>query len=87
MRKHVITEARIREIIQEEIAIQQLLEEGFLDSAKDAIKKLSVAVTNRFKEAADKWANVISEKINMMQTIPPEILTIVNALEPVPTLS
>jgi hypothetical protein len=81
VRNYVITEARIREIIQEEIAIQQLLEEGFLDSAKDAIKKLSVAVTNRFKEAADKWANVISEKINMMQTIPPEILTIVNALE------
>ena len=81
MRQHIITQARIREIIQEEIVIQHLIEEGLLDSAKDGLKKLSDKVTGAFRSVADKWASVIFEKMNLMQSMPDDVKMIVGALK------
>jgi len=65
-RHSIITEARLRQIIQEEIERRYLIEEGLWDDVKDGVKKLSDYVTEKFKSIAAEWASTINEKIKAL---------------------
>ena len=77
---NMISEARLRKIIQEELQRKYLIEEGLWDDVKDGVKKLSNYVTEKFKSAANEWANTISEKIEALTNKPEELDSVLNAL-------
>lgn len=77
----VITEARLREIIQEELTRQYLIEEGLWDDVKSGVKKLSKKVTAAFKSLAGDWATTIKEKIEELGNLPEETKMIVDAVK------
>jgi hypothetical protein len=81
VKKVTISEANLRSIIRNEIAIQHLIEEGMWDDVKDGLKKLSSAVSDAFSGVADKWAQTISEKIAALQKLPPEVLDVIEAVK------
>jgi len=68
----IISEARLRRIVQEEIERKYLIEEGLWDDVKDGVKKLSDYVTQKFKSVAVEWANTINEKIVGLEEEKPE---------------
>lgn len=76
-----ITEARLREIIQEELTRQYLIEEGLWDDVKSGVKKLSAKVTAKFKSLAADWASTIKEKIEELSSLPEETMVVVDAVK------
>lgn len=77
----IITEARLREIIQEELTRQYLIEEGLWDDVKSGVKKLSAKVTAKFKSLATDWASIIKEKIDELSNLPEETVTVIDAVK------
>jgi len=77
----VITEARLREIVQEELFRSYLIEEGLWDDVKGGVKKLSAKVTAKFKSLATDWASVIKEKIDELGNLPEETALIISAVK------
>lgn len=78
---NMISEARLRKIIQEELQRKYLIEEGLWDDVKDGVKKLSNYVTEKFKSAANEWANTISEKIEALTNKPEELDLVMSAIK------
>jgi hypothetical protein len=78
---NVISEARLRKIIQEELQRKYLIEEGLWDDVKDGVKKLSNYVSEKFKSAANEWANTISEKIEALTNKPEELDLVMSAIK------
>lgn len=81
MKKQVITEARLREIIQEELTRQHLIEEGLWDDVKSGVKKLSAKVSAKFKSLADDWASTIKEKIDELSNPSKETMIVIDAVK------
>lgn len=81
MKKQVITEARLREIIQEELTRQYLIEEGLWDDVKSGVKKLSAKVSAKFKSLADDWASTIKEKIDELSNPSKETMVVIDAVK------
>lgn len=81
MKKQVITEARLREIIQEELTRQYLIEEGLWDDVKSGVKKLSAKVSAKFKSLADDWASTIKEKIDELSNPSKETMAVIDAVK------
>ena len=77
----VISEARLRKIIQEELQRKYLIEEGLWDDVKDGIKKLSNYVSEKFKAAASEWASTISSKIEALSQKPEELNLVMAAIK------
>jgi len=73
----IISEARLRRIVQEEIERKYLIEEGLWGDVKDGVKKLSDYVTQKFKSVAVEWANTINEKIVGLEEEKPEGLDLI----------
>lgn len=80
-RNTIITEARLRQIIHEEIERRYLIEEGLWDDVKDGVKKLSDYVTEKFKSAAADWASTISEKIKALAEKPEGLDLVMSAIK------
>ena len=81
MKKLVITETQLRHLIQEELVRNYLLQEGLWDDVKSGVKKLSKAVTEKFKNLASDWAKIIIEKLDELKSLPTEINSVVDALK------
>ena len=79
--KSVITEARLREIIQEELERQYLIEAGLWDDVKDGVKKLSDYVSKKFKSAAAQWASSINEKIQALSEQSSDVNIVMSAIK------
>lgn len=77
----IITEARLREIIQEELTRRYLIEEGLWDDVKSGVKKLSAKVSAKFKSLAADWATTIKEKIDELGNLPDETKNVVDAVK------
>jgi len=80
-RNSVISEARLRWIIQEEIERKYLIEEGLWDDVKNGVKKLSDYVTQKFKSVAVEWASTINEKIVALEEKPEGLDLIISAVK------
>jgi len=78
---NVISEARLRQIIQEEIERKYLLEEGLWDDVKDGVKKLSNYVSEKFKSIAAEWANTINEKIKALSQRSTDLDLVMSAIQ------
>jgi|GEM_PF-2726673 len=78
---NVISEARLRQIIQEEIERKYLLEEGLWDDVKDGVKKLSNYVSEKFKSAAAEWASTINEKIKALSQKSADLDLVMSAIK------
>lgn len=82
MKKNVvISEARLRRIIEEELVRDYIIREGLWDDVKSGVKKLSSMVTQKFKDVAMEWASTLKEKISQLSKIPEDILKVVDALK------
>ncbi len=77
----VISEARLRRIIEEELIRDYIIREGLWDDVKSGVKKLSKMVTEKFKEVALEWAATIKEKISQLAKVPDEVLKVIEALK------
>lgn len=77
----IISEDRLRQIIQEELERKYLIEEGLWDDVKDGVKKLSDYVSEKFKSAAAEWANTINQKIEALSQKPEELNLIMSAIK------
>lgn len=77
----VITEERLRQIIQEEIVRHHLMQEGMWDDVKDGVKKLSSYVSKKFKSAAAEWGSKISEKLEDLSEMPEEVKLVMDAVK------
>jgi len=80
-RSSLITEERLRQIIQEELERKYLIEEGLWDDVKDGVKKLSAYVSEKFKSAAAEWASIISQKIEELSKRPEELNLVMSAIK------
>lgn len=78
---NVISEARLRRIIQEEIERKYLIEEGLWDDVKDGVKKLSDYVSQKFKSAAAEWASTINEKIEALSQKSEDLDVVMSAIK------
>lgn len=83
MKRHnrIISEARLRQIIFEELVNQHLIEEGLWDDVKGGVKKLSAYVTKQFKSVAATWAKAISDRLAKMNQIPEDAKKVFAALK------
>lgn len=77
----VITEAKLRRIIRDELARQYIIQEGLADDAKQGIIKLTKAVKEKIKGKAKDLASKISEAIATFKEMPDELKTLVNAIK------
>lgn len=77
----VISEARLRQIIEEELIRDYILREGLWDDVKNGVKKLSKMVTEKFKEVAMEWAGAIKEKMSQLAKVPEDVLKVIEALK------
>lgn len=75
-----ITEAQIRRITQEEVALY-MLEEGMWDDVKNGAARLKKLVTQKFGKVAAKWGTAIKEKAQALSKLPPEIEQGIQALK------
>ena len=75
-----ISEARLREIIYEELVRDYLIREGMWDDVKAGVKKLSTFVTQQFKSVAAKWAAAITKKVSELK-VPDEVKQIMGVLK------
>lgn len=80
-RSSIITEARLRQIIQEEIERKYLIEEGLWDDVKDGVRKLSDYVTEKFKSVTIEWASTINEKIKALTEKPEGLDLVMSAIK------
>ena len=76
-----MTEARLRQIVQEEVLRQHLISEGIWDDVKDGVKKLSSIVSQKFKTVASDWVAKINEKIEELSTLPEEVSLVMSAVK------
>lgn len=80
-RSAAITEARIRQIIYEELVAQHLINEGIWDDVASGAKRLSAYVTKQFKSVAAGWAKAISERLGKLKEVPDDVKTVFGALK------
>lgn len=76
-----ISEARLREIIYEELVREYLVREGLWDDVKNGVKKLSAYISKQFKQVAGKWAAAISDKVSKLSVMPDEVKQIMGVLK------
>jgi hypothetical protein len=77
----LITETRLRQIIQEELERKYLIEEGLWNDVKDGVKKLSDFVSQKFKSVAAEWASTIDEKIKDLSTKSEDLNVVMQAIK------
>ena len=80
----VLTETQLRQIIFDELVAQHvsLMQEGMWDDVKDGVKKISDAVTAKFKDIALKWASTIADALQKMgDGVPDDAKKIVQVLK------
>jgi hypothetical protein len=77
----VITEARLRKIIEEELVRDYLIKEGMWDDVKGGVQKLSAYVSKQFKQVAAQWAAAISEKISLFSKMPDGLKKVMGVLK------
>lgn len=80
-RRPALSEARLRQIIYEELVREYMIREGIWDDVKSGVKKLSSYVTKQFKQVAAKWASVISDRVAKLAEIPPEVKQVMQVLK------
>lgn len=51
----MITESRLREMVQHEMILHVLMQEGLWDDVKTGMQRLRAVVSNKFGNAIDKW--------------------------------
>ncbi len=78
---NVITQERLRQIVQEELERKYLIEEGLWDDVKDGVKKLSSYVSEKFKSIVSEWANTIGEKIEELSKEPKDLKLVMSAIK------
>ena len=79
--KPVITEAKLRKIIYEELVDAYLVQEGLWDDVKGGVKKLSAFVTKQFKSVAASWAKAITQAVGQLGEIPEEAKKVMQVLK------
>lgn len=80
-RRPVITEARLRQIIFDELVEQYMIQEGLWDDVKSGVKKLSAFVTQQFKQVAASWAKAITQALGKLEQIPDATKQILQVLK------
>ena len=81
LRPRIMTEERLRQIVQEEILRQHLINEGLWDDVKDGVKKLSDIVSQKFKSVVGDWTAKINEKIAELSKTPEEVSLVMSAVK------
>ena len=76
----VISEAKLRKIIREELTRQYIVQEGLADDAKQGIVKLTKAVEEKIKSKAKELAAKISEAMASFKNMPDELKTLIDTL-------
>ena len=79
--KPVISEAKLRRIIREELTRQYIVQEGLTDDAKQGIVKLTKAVKDKIKGKAKELAAKISEAIAAFKSMPDELKSLIDAIK------
>ena len=79
--KPIISEAKLRKIIREELTRQYIVQEGLADDAKQGIVKLTKAVKDKIKGKAKELAAKISEAMATFNSMPDELKTLINAIK------
>ena len=79
--KPVISEAKLRKIIREELTRQYIVQEGLADDAKKGIVKLTKAVKEKIKGKAKELAAKISEAMASFKNMPDELKTLIDAIK------
>jgi len=77
----VISEAKLRKIIREELTRQYIVQEGLTDDAKQGIIKLTKAVKDKIKGKAKELAAKISEAMAAFKKMPNELKSLVDAIK------
>jgi hypothetical protein len=77
----LISEAKLRKIIREELTRQYIVQEGLTDDAKQGIIKLTKAVKDKIKGKAKELAAKISEAIATFKKMPNELKTLIDAIK------
>lgn len=80
-RRPAITEARLRQIIFDELIEQYMIQEGLWDDVKSGVKKLSDFVTKQFKQVAASWAKTITQALGKLGEIPDAAKQILQVLK------
>lgn len=80
-RRPAITEARLRQIIFDELVEQYMIQEGLWDDVKSGVKKLSDFVTRQFKQVAASWAKTITQALGKLGEIPDAAKQILQVLK------
>ena len=79
--KPVISEAKLRRIIREELTRQYIVQEGLADDAKQGIVKLTKAVKEKIKGKAKELAAKISEAMASFKNMPDELKALIDAIK------
>jgi hypothetical protein len=79
--KPIISEAKLRKIIREELTRQYIVQEGLAADAKQGIVKLTKAVKDKIKGKAKDLAAKISEAMSSFKDMPDELKTLVDAIK------
>jgi hypothetical protein len=80
-KRPTISEARVRQIIYEELVRHYLIQEGLWDDVKSGVKRLSSYVSKQFKSVAAAWAKLITDRVGKLQEIPEDAKKIFGVLK------
>jgi hypothetical protein len=74
-------DSRVREILQEEIFLRMLLDEGIWDDVVDGAKKLRAAATKKFGSVAGGWAKAVNDTLRKLERMPDEVTSLMGAIK------
>jgi hypothetical protein len=79
MARPTITEAQLRQIVQEEMVLRAL-QEGVWDDVKAGAQRLRALAAKKFGQAAAQWGQTIQDKLSKMQ-MPDDVKVAISALK------
>ena len=68
-----LQESRVREIVQEEMFLHVMMQEGIWDDVVDGVQKLKAAATKKFGSAAGPWAKSLKQTLAEIGKRPGEV--------------
>jgi hypothetical protein len=74
-------DSRVREILQEEIFLRSLVEEGIWDDVADGVKQLRAAASKKFASVASSWGEAVQSTLKKLERMPPEVPEIMKAIK------